>query len=167
MDAWLFVACSGRLRVAARKFGAALAVAAMMFPAAAQAAEVAIGTVSSGTTALVARDGKVIPAVAGMRLYRDDRVITRTNGSANITMANNCAVSLGASAMLPMAGANCAKPDPVNFDQGRAGYAGQSSAFQDGGRGLWALYAALAAIWGGALYLLLHHNHHNNNPTSP
>ena len=152
----------------ARKFGAALAVFAVIFPAVAQAADVAIGTVSSETSALVARDGKVVPAVAGMRLYSGDRLITRAGGSANVTMANNCAVTVGASAMLPMAGASCVKPNLVNFDQGRAGYAGQSSAFQDNQRGLWALYLALAAIWGSALYVALHHHHHHNNtPTSP
>jgi len=47
--------------------GAALALAAMIVPVASQAADTAIGTVSSGSSALVARDGKVMPAVAGMR----------------------------------------------------------------------------------------------------
>jgi hypothetical protein len=155
--------------VVSRKFGAALAIAAMVFSTGAQAADAVIGTVSSETSALVARDGKVLPAVPGMRLYSGDRLITRAGGSANVTMANSCAVTVGASAMLPMAGASCAKPNLVNFDQGRAGYPGQSSAFQsNNGRGLWALYLALAAIWGSALYVALHHNHHDNNtPTSP
>ena len=152
-----------------RKFGAVLALIAMTAPVAAQTTDLAIGAISGGSGALVARDGKVIPAVPGMKLYSSDRVITRAGGSAGITMASkNCAVTVGASAMLPMSGASCASSNAINFDEGRAGYAGQSSAFQDDHpRGLWVLYAALAAIWGSALYLLLHHDHHHNHPTSP
>jgi hypothetical protein len=153
--------------VVARKLGAALAVAAILFPAVAQATEVAIGTVSSGTGALVARDGRIMPATPGMKLYGSDRVITRAGGSAHVAMAGHCAVAVGASAMLPMAGASCAKPNLVTFDQGRAGYAGQSSAFQDHDQHLWALYLALAAIWGSAIYVALHHHHHHHHPTSP
>src|SRR4051812_9986189 len=122
----------------ASRIATAMAMIAMTVPAVAQAADAAIGTVSGGTSALVARDGKVIPAVAGMKLYSSDRVITRAGGSANVTMANNCAVTVGASAMLPLAGATCAKPNMIAFDRGRAGYAGQSSAFQGGrGPGVW------------------------------
>ena len=97
----------------------ALAITAMMLPTASQAAMTAIGTVSSGSGALVARDGKVIQAVPGMKLYSGDRVITRAGGSANVTMANNCGVTVGASAMLPMAGATCAKPNVIAFDEGQ------------------------------------------------
>jgi hypothetical protein len=164
----LYVACSGRLLMGARKVGAALAVAAMLFPVAGQAADVAIGTISSGTAALVSRDGKVISAVPGMKLYSGDRLLTRDGGSANVTMANNCSVAVGSSAMLPMSNAGCAKSDVISFDQGRAGYPGSSSAFQSHPGGLWALYLALAAIWGSALYVALHHHHHHHNPpTSP
>lgn len=153
----------------ARRIGAALGIAAMMVPVAAEAAT-AVGTVSSGVGALVARDGKVVPAVAGMKLYGGDRVITRDGGSARITMANNCSVSLGASAMLPMAGANCARPDVIAFDNGRAGYAGQSSAFQ-GGRhsSFWFWGAAFIGGLSVALYEILHNPHGRGFqfPTSP
>jgi hypothetical protein len=154
-----------------RRVAAALAIAAMMVPVAAQAATT-IGTVASGTSALVARDGKVIPAVAGMKLYSGDRVITRAGGSANVTMANNCAVSIGASAMLPMAGANCAKPNVIAFDEGRAGYAGQSSSFQDGRHpGFWFFGVAFIGGLAIALYEILHNpsGGHINFPfpTSP
>ena len=147
--------------------GAALALAAMIVPVASQAADTAIGTVSSGSSALVARDGKVMPAVAGMRLYRGDRVITRAGGSADVAMANNCAVTVGASAMLPVNGASCAQPNVISFDQGRAGYAGKSSAFDDNNTGWYIAGGAL--LLGGLLYLLFHdnHHHHHNTPTSP
>ena len=153
----------------ARRAGAALAIAAMLVPVAAQAAgAVMIGTVSSGTSALVARDGKVIPAVAGMKLYSGDRVITRVGGSANLTMANNCSVSVGASSMLPMNGASCTKSNLVAFDQGRAGYAGSSSAFAPhSGFPIW----GVAFIFGlaVALYEILHNpsGGHIPIPTSP
>jgi hypothetical protein len=144
----------------------------MTVPAVAQAADAAIGTVASGTSALVARDGKVIPAVAGMKLYSSDRVITRAGGSANVTMANNCAVTVGASAMLPLAGATCAKPNMIAFDQGRAGYAGQSSAFQDNHHpGFWFFGVAFIGGLSVALYEILHNpkGGHLNFPfpTSP
>jgi hypothetical protein len=157
----------------ARRIGAALAIAAMMVPVASQAADAVVGTVASGTSALVARDGKVIPAVAGMKLYSGDRVITRAGGSANVTMANNCAVAVGASAMLPMAGATCAKPNMIAFDEGRAGYGGNSSAFQDDHHpGFWLFGVAFIGGLSVALYEILHnpsggHIHFPGPPTSP
>ena len=156
----------------ARRIGAALAIMAMMVPVASQAADVAIGTVASGTSALVARDGKVMPAVAGMKLYSGDRVITRVGGSANVTMANNCAVTVGASSMLPMAGATCAQPNTIAFDEGRAGYAGRSSAFQDNHHpGFWFFGVAFIGALSIALYEILHNPRggHINFPvpTSP
>jgi hypothetical protein len=155
----------------ARRIGAALAITAMMVPVAAQAADVAIGTVASGTSALVARDGKVMPAVAGMKLYPGDRVITRAGGSANVTMAaNNCAVTVGASAMLPMAGATCAKPNTIAFDEGRAGYDGRSSAFQDGHHpGPWFWGVAFFGALSITLYEILHNPRggHINFPPPP
>jgi hypothetical protein len=152
----------------ARRLGAALAISAMAFPVAAQAAEQAVGTLSSGTSALIARDGRVIPASGGMRLYPGDRVMTRAGGSASVTLANSCSVAIGPSAMLPLSARSCAKSSVINFDQGRAGYGGGNSAFQDRDHHLWVLWTALAAIWGSALYVLLHHHHHHHNPpTSP
>jgi hypothetical protein len=151
-----------------RRIGAALAIAAMLVPVAAQAADTVIGTVSSGTSALVVRDGKVVPAVAGMPLYSGDRVITRAGGSANLTMANNCAVSVGSSSMLPMNGTSCTKSNLVAFDQGRAGYPGSSSAFAPNGHfGVFAT-AFLFAL-AVALYEILHdpHGGHITIPVSP
>ena len=149
----------------ARPIGAALAIIAMIIPTASFAAET-VGTVASGTSVFVARDGTVIPAVAGMKLYSSDRVITRDGGSANVTMANNCGVTVGASAMLPMAGASCAKPNVIAFDEGRAGYAGRTSAFE-GNNGWLIAGGSVAAIL--LLFFLLRGNHHHGNgtPTSP
>jgi hypothetical protein len=156
----------------ARRYAAALAISAMLSPVAAQAAD-AIGTVSSGTSALIARDGRVIPAVAGMKLYSSDRVITRAGGSAKVAMgSSNCAVSVGASAMLPMSGATCAKPNVIAFDEGRAGYAGTNSAFQAGPHpGFWIFGLAFAAGFAAVLYAILHNprggNFHFPVPASP
>lgn len=155
-----------------RDFCAALAIAAMIAPSVSQAAMTAIGTVSSGSGALIARDGKVMPAVAGMKLYSGDRLITRAEGSARVAMANSCSVSVGASAMLPMAGASCDKPNLLGFDEGRAGYAGKSSAFQDARHpGFWFFGVAFIGGLSIALYEILHNpkGGHINLPvpTSP
>ena len=86
--------------------------------------------------------------------------------------SNNCAVTVGASAMLPMSGASCAGSNVINFDQGRAGYAGQSSAFQDGRHpGFWFFGVAFIGGLAIALYAILHNPRgghlHFPFPTSP
>ena len=141
----------------ARRISAALALTAMLLPVAGHAAGAAIGTLASGTGALVARDGTVIPAVAGMPLYSGDRVITRTGGRASVKMANSCTLSLGASALLPVSTTACAKPSAVSFDQGRAGYTGATSAFDDdqNHNGQWLAFGAVLGGLGGALYVIL------------
>ena len=150
----------------AKRIGAALALTAMLVPVASQAADTVIGTVASGTDALVARDGKVLPAVAGMRLYRGDRVITRLGGEADVRLANNCAVTVGASSLLAVSSSSCANSKAVNFDEGRAGYTGSSSAFADH-NGFPVVLAAFFAAFGGALYYILHHPRSNPSPVSP
>ena len=83
-------------------------------------------------------------------------------------MSNNCAVTVGASSMLPLAGATCDKPNLVAFDKGGAGYDGRSSAVRDQTKSLWLLDAALVAVRIGGPYFIMHRNHHyhNNTPTS-
>jgi hypothetical protein len=152
----------------ARRIGAALALVAMMVPVAGQAAGTAIGTVASGTSALVARDGRVLPATAGMPLFAGDRLITRDGGSANVQMANSCTMTIGASSMLPVSATACSKPSAIGFDEGRAGYAGQSSAFwPNHGSAIW--LGVFLAGFGAALYYILHNPHggHIPVPTSP
>ena len=107
-----------KIVVVGRKLVTALAVAAILFPAAAQAAEVAMGAVTSVTGALAVRDGNVVPATAGVNLYSSDRLISRAGASANVTPASNRGVTVGASAMLPMSAGSCAQPNLVTFDQG-------------------------------------------------
>ena len=151
----------------ARRIGAAVALVAMMVPVASQAAVTAIGTVSSGTSALVERDGKVVPATAGMPLYAGDRLITRAGGSANVQMSNSCAMTIGASSMLPVSATACSKPSTIAFDEGRAGYAGQNSAFWPN-NGAGPVLAIFLAALGGTLYYILHDpHHHHGTPTSP
>jgi hypothetical protein len=148
-----------------QRIGAVLALMAMVIPVAGQAADLVIGTVASGTSALLSRDGKVIPAVPGMRLYSGDRLLTRAGGAANVRMANNCAVTIGASSMLPMTG-TCAKPSAISFDEGRAGYAGSSSAFEHH-NGIPLVVIAFFAAFAGALYYILHNPHNHHPPVSP
>jgi hypothetical protein len=101
-----------------------------------------------------------------MPLYAGDRLITRAGGSANVQMANSCAMTLGASSMLPVSSTACSTPSAVGFDEGRAGYAGQSSAFwPKNGAGPW--LAVFLAGFGVALYFILHDSHHHNPPVSP
>ena len=145
---------------------AALALTAVMVPIASQAADAVIGTVVGGTSAVVARDGKVFTAVGGMRLYSGDRVITRAGGAANVRMANNCAMTIGSSSMLPVTSSSCAKPNMISFDEGRAGYAGSSSAFAHS-NGFPLVLAAYFAALGGALYYILHDPHNHHPPVSP
>ena len=98
------------------------------------------------------------------------RIITRAGGTANVTLASNCPVTVGASAMLPMAGATCANPNTIAFDQGRAGYPGKSSAFQNGNH-FWFWGVAFIGGLSIALYEILHNpkGGHLNFPfpTSP
>ncbi len=156
----------GRVIMRARPIGAVMAIQAMVLSTVSVAADT-VGTVASGSRALVARDGKMVPAVAGMPLYSGDRIITRAGGRASIKMANSCALSIGASTMLPVAGTACVKPSTVSFDRGRAGYPGRGSAFDDDDHtALW-IGGALVLI-GGVLYLVLRKKHHKDNvPTSP
>jgi hypothetical protein len=153
----------------ARLIGLAAALA-MTLPQVAQADELAPGVVATASNSYVARDGTVIPATIGMQLRPGDRVITRGNGSASVTLPSGCVIPLGTSAMLPVSGASCAKPNTVAFDQGRTGYAGKSSAFEEHDK-TW-LYVTLGALaLGGVLCAAVfcggsdHHHHHQ--PVSP
>jgi len=54
----------------------------LVLPAVAQAAP-KVGTVTSSQNAIVAREGKVVPASDNMPLFLGDRVMTRANGSVS------------------------------------------------------------------------------------
>jgi hypothetical protein len=154
----------------ARRLGAALALSAMLTPVAGYAAGAQLGTVAPGSDALIVRDGKVVSATAGAPIYAGDRVVTRANGTARVQMAGGCSVSLGNSAMLPVSASACSKPSTVAFDQGRAGYGGSSSAFQDDHdhTGLYLAGGAFLLGLAGGLYVILHNDHHHHvTPTSP
>jgi hypothetical protein len=68
--------------------------------------------------------------------------------------------------MLPVTGSSCANPNKINFDEGRAGYPGSSSAFAGHSGFPWVLAAFFAAS-AAALYFILHHPHSNHPPVSP
>lgn len=112
------------------RFGAfATSIAAMavaVAPVAVQAAQVA-GTVAAGNgEVFVARDGGLLRATPNMALYAGDRVVTRAGGTAKLALNSGCSQTVGASAMATVGSAGCGKVK--NFDAGRAGYAGRSSA---------------------------------------
>jgi hypothetical protein len=78
----------------------AFALPILILPAAAHAGP-SVGTVTSSNDALVARDGKVIPAVANMPLFQGDKLMTRSDGSATVALGDR-SVHLGSSSMVPM-----------------------------------------------------------------
>jgi hypothetical protein len=80
----------------------AIALPIFILPIAAQAAP-KVGIVTSSNNAVVARDGKVVPTVPNMSLLQGDKLMTRANGSANVTFGNS-SMRLGSSSMLPMNG---------------------------------------------------------------
>ena len=154
----------------AKRIMTAFAIVGMLLPAAGYAAEVELGTIAPGSDALIVRDGKVVSAAPGAPIYAGDRVVTRANGTARVQMAGGCSVSLGNSAMLPVSARACSKPSTVAFDQGRAGYGGSSSAFQDDHdhTGLYLAGGAFLLGLAGGLYVILHNDHHHHvTPTSP
>jgi hypothetical protein len=150
-----------------KTFICTFALTAMIASATAQAAT-SVGTVGAGTDALVLRDGRAITATPAMPLYPGDRLVTRADGSANVTMAGNCELDMGASAMLPVTASACAAPKQISFDEGRAGYAGRSSSFVSDTTA-WYI-AGAAAVLGILLYFIFRddgHHHHHNVPSSP
>jgi hypothetical protein len=60
-----------------------------------------VGTVTSSNSALVAHDGKVVPATANMPLYQGDKVMTLSGGSANVQLADK-SLKLGGSSVVPL-----------------------------------------------------------------
>ena len=146
------------------RFGAfATSIAAMVMavaPVAVQAAQVA-GTVAAGKgEVFVSRDGGLLRATPNMALYAGDRVVTRAGSTAKIALNSGCSQTVGASAMATVGTAGCG---PVqNFDAGRAGYAGRSSAAT--GTTLVLVVAAVAAA-GLGIYEGVKKKH--NDRTSP
>ena len=65
----------------------------------ASAADVGQIKTSKGTV-LIVRDGKELPVAAGTGVQQADRVVTKGDGSAGITFADNSMLSLGPDSML-------------------------------------------------------------------
>ena len=78
----------------------ALMLPILILPAAAVGAP-KVGTVTSSKGAVVAHEGKVVPAADNMPLYKGDKVMTLSGGSANVQLADK-SVKLGGSSMVPM-----------------------------------------------------------------
>ena len=146
------------------RFGAfATSLAAMVMAVARVAVQAAqgAGTVASGTgEVFVARDGNLLRAAPNMSLYAGDRVVTRANGTAKIALNSGCSQTVGASAMATVGTAGCGAVK--NFDAGRAGYGGRSSAAT--GTTLVLVVAAVAAA-GLGIYEGVKNKH--NDRTSP
>ena len=51
-------------------------------------------------TAHIERDGKQIPAAAGMTILESDTLVTGADGSMGVTMADNCLLSVGPNSTL-------------------------------------------------------------------
>ncbi len=143
------------------KIAAAIALAGMALPTIAQAAEVAdqIGRVASTSgDVLIARDGKLVPAVNGQALYKGDRVVTRAGAKAQVAM-NGCSnYSMASTSVLSVSSA-CDAPKTLGaskagFDNGDALH---------GSAWLVALLALTAAITGA---IVVSDNKHHT-PASP
>jgi hypothetical protein len=91
----------------------------LILPAAALGAT-KVGTVTSSNGAVVAHDGKVVPATPNMPLYQGDKVITLSGGSANVQLADK-SLKLGGSSMVPMDNQNTVDSmDPKSSSKGDA-----------------------------------------------
>src|SRR5579884_3903179 len=97
-----------------------VATSTLVAPIAVQAADAAVGTVTSSDGAFVARDGRLIPATPNMALYQGDRLVTRAHGNAKVAFGNQCALGVGSSSMVPVTSGACADNKVVALDKGRA-----------------------------------------------
>ena len=82
-----------------------------------------------------------------MSLYSGDRVVTRA-GTAKIALNSGCSQTVGTASMATVGAAGCGSVK--NFDAGRTGYAGRSSAAS--GASLVLVVAAVAAAGLGIYY---------------
>ena len=94
----------------------AIALPIFVLPIAAQAAP-KIGTVTSSNNAVVARDGKVMPATSNMPLQQGDKVMTRDGGAADVQLADR-SVHLGSSSMLSANDGRSVSMDPMASSKG-------------------------------------------------
>ena len=77
-------------------------------------AEQSIGKLTSASQGtFIARDGKLIPAVAGQALVSGDRVVTRDRASARVAF-QGCSVNLASTSMMAVNASSCATK-PVSF----------------------------------------------------
>jgi hypothetical protein len=76
----------------------AFALPILILPMAAHGAP-KVGTVTNSNNAVVARDGKVVPATDNMPLEKGDKVMTRDGGSADVQLADR-SVKLGPSSAM-------------------------------------------------------------------
>src|SRR3954464_8287453 len=76
----------------------AFALPILILPMAAHGAP-KVGTVTNSNNAVVARDGKVVPASDNMALEKGDKVMTRDGGSADVALADR-SVKMGPSSMM-------------------------------------------------------------------
>lgn len=141
------------------KIATAIALLGMALPVAAQAGETAkaAGRVASATDGVfISRNGKLVPATAGQTLYKGDRVVTRAQAKAQLSM-NGCSVALAPTSIVSV-NDTCAQPKTMAASS--TGLTGANSA--KGGTWIIALLAT-AAVIGGAVAL----SKGSNEPTSP
>jgi hypothetical protein len=125
-------------------------------------AEQAIGQLTSADQGtFVARDGKLVPAYAGQRLYAGDRVVTRGRASARV-QSQGCSYTVAPTSMLSVAGCGSASKsfaaggkDDDSTGTGDTG--GSSSGYVVGG-------LALLAVAGGVVAAT---SNSSSKPASP
>ena len=141
------------------KIAAAIALAGLAVPTIAQASDVAqqVGHVAAASgDVLIARDGKLVPAVSGQALYQGDRVVTRAGGNAKVAL-NGCTQAVAPTSIMAVSN-NCSAPK--SLAPSAAGFQGGNAIH--GSSWLVALLA-LTAIIGGVIAA----TSNNKNPVSP
>lgn len=102
------------------RIAAAVAMASLALPVAAQGNQDAVGRVAAASDgAFVARGGKMIPATAGMALVRGDRVVTRANATAKVSL-KGCEVAVKPMSLASV-NAGCAAPTTMASTTGLTG----------------------------------------------
>lgn len=86
--------------------GVAVAMA-VVTPAIAAPAQ-PVGTVEASGATFISRDGKLIGVTKKTALYAGDRVLTRAEGAAKVSMANGCSVAVPQTSMLTVGAESCA-----------------------------------------------------------
>ena len=120
-----------------------------------------VGKVTAASNgAFVARNGQLLPAVAGQSLYAGDRIVTRGKSTAKASFNQGCSYSVVPGAVLSVGTTGCAKgANAVAAQDGAAEGAGATAAGTSGTSYI-ILAAAVIAV-GAGVYVAV------DDPSSP